>query len=349
MNGGWPVVVFDFDPYVHLMGLSLRLDTLAYALAALAGIAWAGLIAGRTPAEEPATPGSEAPASGPGAGLPKVNAGVAAVGRGVGPDLDEQEPDDRHPDDDLDADAAEDEGRDGRSSMLRRDDLLFIMLGSIPGAVFLGRIGYGLLHLDWYGPAPRLLLDLSTGSAELTLAVIGGTLTGIYVAALLDAPVSRWLHVAIRPLLLALALAKLGQALGGSGQGAFVLDGSTVATAYQGTGPWGSLGAEIPAIPSQVHEALMAAVVLLIVAALGAFTGLRRPDGRLFGVGLGLWAFGRGLVATSWRDAPVAGTLKAEQVICLAVAAVSLSAAMIAWAWGRRASATRTPAPGAAA
>ena len=102
---------------------------------------------------------------------------------------------------------------------LRRDDLLFILLGAVPGAVVLGRLGYGLLHMDYYGGNWRALLDPAQGSLELTLAVVGGTLTGIYVAALLDAPVGRWLHVAIAPLLLVLGLGKAAQALGGSGQG----------------------------------------------------------------------------------------------------------------------------------
>ena len=57
---------------------------------------------------------------------------------------------------------------------LRRDDLLFILLGAVPGAVVLGRLGYGLLHLDYYGNQWRALLDPAQGSAELTLAVVGG-------------------------------------------------------------------------------------------------------------------------------------------------------------------------------
>jgi prolipoprotein diacylglyceryltransferase len=42
---------------------------------------------------------------------------------------------------------------------LRRDDLHFILLGAVPGAVVLGRLGYGLLHLDYYGTRWRDLLD----------------------------------------------------------------------------------------------------------------------------------------------------------------------------------------------
>lgn len=218
----------------------------------------------------------------------------------------------------------------GRGWHLRRDDLLFIVLGVLPGAVILGRLGYGLLHADWYSRDWRQLLDPGAGSLELAGAVVGGTLTGIYVAALLDAPVGRWLHVAIRPLLLVLALGKAAEVLGGGGQGALVLDGGWFATAYAGAGPWGSAGAELPAVPAQLTEAAMAVAVLVLVTLLGWRTGLRRADGRLFAVGLAAWALGRGLVATTWRDDTVVASLNAEQLICLGVAALALVAALAA-------------------
>ena len=217
---------------------------------------------------------------------------------------------------------------------LRRDDLLFIVLGAVPGAVVLGRFGYGLLHVDYYGGQWRALLDPAQGSMELALAVVGGTLTAIYVAALLDAPVERWLHVAIAPLLLVLALGKAAQALGGSGQGA-AFDAAW-ATAYLPPGPWGSIGAEIPAHPAQLYEALMTLAVLLVVLLLGRLTPLRRADGRLYAVGLGLWAAGRAVVAGSWRDPLVVGSLNAGQVIALAVAVVALGAAVAATIASRR-------------
>ncbi len=213
---------------------------------------------------------------------------------------------------------------------LRRDDLLFIVIGAIPGAVVLGRVGYGLLHADWYSRDWHQLLDPGSGSLELTGAVVGGALTAIYVAALLDAPVGRWLHVAIRPLLLVLALGKAAEVLGGAGQGSIGPDGGGLATAFAGAGPWGSPGAGLPAIPAQLLEAAMAVGVLLLVTLLGWRSGLRRADGRLFAVGLAAWALGRALVAATWRDDAVLGPLKAEQLICLGVAAIAGGAATAA-------------------
>jgi prolipoprotein diacylglyceryltransferase len=223
---------------------------------------------------------------------------------------------------------------------LRRDDLLFILLGAVPGAVVLGRLGYGLLHVDYFGGQWRALLDPAQGSMELALGVVGGTLTAIYVAALLDAPVGRWLHVAIGPLLLVLALGKVAQALGGSGQGS-AFDGAW-ATAYLPPGPWGSPGADIPAHPAQLYEAAAALGALVLVVLLARLTPLRRADGRLFAAGVGLWAVGRCLVASTWRDAPVLGPFNAAQLISGAVAVGAL-AALAGATLARRRAAKRNP------
>jgi prolipoprotein diacylglyceryltransferase len=217
---------------------------------------------------------------------------------------------------------------------LRRDDLLFIVLGAVPGAVVLGRAFYGLAHLDYYGADPRALLDPSLGGLSLTGAVLGGLLTAAYVAALLDAPVGRWLHVAAGPVLLVLALGKAAQALGGSGQG--MPSDLPWATAYLGPGPWGSLDPATPAHPSQLYEAGTTLLVLVMVILLARFRPLRRADSRLFATGIALWALARAAVATTWRDPAVLGPFGAEQLLGLGLAAVMLAWLVVATVHGRR-------------
>ena len=94
---------------------------------------------------------------------------------------------------------------------LRRDDMLFIVLGIVPGAVIGGRLSYVLIHFDYYHANPGLIFDPSSGGLALTGAVVLGTLTGIYVARLLDAPVGRWLDLAAIGLIIGLGLGKLAQ------------------------------------------------------------------------------------------------------------------------------------------
>lgn len=207
---------------------------------------------------------------------------------------------------------------DPPADRLRPDDLLFIVLAAVPGAVIGGRLGYGLLHLDYYGNHPGAILDPGQGSLELGLAIVGGTLTGGLAARLLGEPAGRWFHVAALPLLVAIAVGKLAMALGGSGQGQ--PSNLPWATAYLGAGPWGSLAPELPSHPAQLYEAAATAVVLAAAIALLGSGAFARRDGRLFVAAIAGWAVARTVVAATWRDAPVLGPLLADQLLSIAIA-----------------------------
>ncbi len=232
-------------------------------------------------------------------------------------------------------------GRGQRPERYRADDLLYIALGSVPGAVVGGRLGYVLLHLDFYQARPEAILDPAQGGLQLSLAVLGGALTGGYVAALVGASVRGWMHVAALPLLLAIEGGKAAMAWGGSGQGSPSTDLPT--TSYLGAGPWGSLGPAIPSVPSQLLEssvAILASIVLVGLLAAGAF---ERRDGRLFLAGVGIWLVGRTAVAVTWRDQGVLGPFNADQVISL----VLIGVVAVAWlAVGRRPMTSEDAAPG---
>ena len=205
-----------------------------------------------------------------------------------------------------------------RSAGLRLDDLLFVVLGIVPGAVVGGRLGYVFLHPAWFGADPGRIVDPGVGSLELTLAVVGGAITGALVAVLLDGQPGRWLHAATLPTLVALAGGKLAMVLGGRGQGQ-PWDGG-LATAYVGPGPWGSLGPEIPSHPSQIYEALATIAILIVLMGLLTIPNIRRLDSRAFLIAIGAWALARAVVASTWRDPVAVGPLRLEQTLALAVA-----------------------------
>ena len=74
-----------------------------------------------------------------------------------------------------------------------------------------GRISFALLHSSYYGTDPGVLLDPAVGGLELGLARRRGTLSGAYVASLLEAPVGQWFHLAAElPALLAIGAGKPG-------------------------------------------------------------------------------------------------------------------------------------------
>lgn len=119
---------------------------------------------------------------------------------------------------------------------LRVDDLVFVVVGAVPGAIVGGRLGYVVGHLDYYLANPAQVLDLAQGGLSLTLAVPLGILTGAVVARLLGAPIGRWMHALALPLLFVLGAGKAIGILGASGQG--LPTDLEWATTYVGPGPW---------------------------------------------------------------------------------------------------------------
>jgi prolipoprotein diacylglyceryltransferase len=215
-----------------------------------------------------------------------------------------------------------------RRASLRADDLLFIAVGIVPGAVIGGRLGFALLHLDYYAADPGAILDPAGGGMELGLAVAGGLLTAAYVARLLDAAIGPWSQIAVLPLLFALGAGKLTMVLGGAGQGQ--PSELAWATAYLGPGPWSSLAPGLPSHPSQAYEGIATLVVLLafVLVLAGTGRGSRLADGRGLCIGLGTWALVRALVGLTWRDPAVVGPFNAGSMIALALAIGFLTTAL---------------------
>ena len=205
-----------------------------------------------------------------------------------------------------------------RAGGVRPDDVAFVAVGIVPGAVIGGRLGYFLIHNAYYGSAPDRLLDPSVGGMDLGLAVVGGFLTGCYVASLLGAPLGRWLHLAAAPVLFALGAGKLTMVLAGSGQGVPTV--TDPATAYLGPGPWGSLLPALPSVPSQALEGVATLAILAVLTVILMVGAFRSRDGRLFYVAIGLWAVARALVSTTWRDPVVTGGLNTAGLISVGIA-----------------------------
>jgi prolipoprotein diacylglyceryltransferase len=223
-----------------------------------------------------------------------------------------------------------------RRSGLRPDDLLYVVIGAVPGAVVGGRIGFALLVPDAFAAGPMALLDPALGGLELGLAVVGGLVTAWIVVTLLGAPARAWAHAIAVVLLVAIAAGKLTMALGGSGQGR-PFDGAW-ATAYLGPGPWVALAPDLPSHPSQIYEAIgtmAVALFVLLTTTLGAF---RSRDGMRLLIGLAGWATVRAIASTTWRDPTVAGALPLGGVVALVIAigCVAAVVALSVW-WPRRA------------
>jgi prolipoprotein diacylglyceryltransferase len=231
--------------------------------------------------------------------------------------------------------------RSAGTATLRAEDVVFVALAALPGAVAGGRIGYVLLHLDYYAARPAAILDPAQGSLELTLGVVGAALTGGVAARLLSGRAGPWFHAAAFPTLLVIGAGKVAMALGGWGQG--LPDAGRWATSYAGPGPWGSIAPAVPSHPAQLYEAAatgVVALILLVASLLGAF---RAADGKVWLIGVALWAGARTVVASTWRDAPVVGPLLAGQVLSIGLLAGCLGLAALMTASRRRPMRVATP------
>ena len=230
---------------------------------------------------------------------------------------------------------------------MRLDDLIYIVIGIVPGAVIGGRLLHGIDFMDVYATDPGALLDPGRGTLSMLGAVLGGTLSGVFVARVLGTEWRRWLDIAAPILLMTIAGAKFAQFLGGGGQGA-AWDGPW-AVAFLGAGPWTSVMPDLPAQPSQLYEAFWALAGLLPLTWIDSFDvvaalppGFRQEEewleerkargeevapfhlrfGLLFLFALAWWLAGRFLIGFSWRDEVSIGPLRIEQALALAALAV---------------------------
>jgi prolipoprotein diacylglyceryltransferase len=289
------LIEIAFDPVLHLGDLDIRWQTVGLTITLLIALGLAARIGSYLPPRVPIVAGPQYPDA------PAVGSSASATELPT-------------------------------AQRLRLDDLAYIVLGIVPGAVVGGRVVHAIIFWDAYAADPSRLLDAGVGTLSLLGAVLGGALTGGYVAGLAAMSVRRWADALALPLLLALGLGKLAQLLGGSGQGA-AFDGGW-AVAFIGAGPWHGLSPELAAHPSQIYEGLwMLTGIPLLLRLVGSGPDLWRAlparlaprratpptAGLLFLTALAWFLAGRVVVGFTWRDAVVAGPLNGEQAVALAI------------------------------
>ena len=179
-----------------------------------------------------------------------------------------------------------------RGGGLRMDDIAFIAVGIVPGAVVGGRLGFALIHWSFYGGDPGVLIDPSVGGLDLGLAVVGGDAFG-----LIRREPARG---AARPLVAprggsgALRHRSREAFDGPDGRGPGNPERRTLGDRLRRPGPVG-FGRARPSRPTPLRHtrgsrrwpSSPSSPSLLMV---GAF---RRRDGRLFYLAIGLWALAR--------------------------------------------------------
>ena len=183
---------------------------------------------------------------------------------------------------------------------------LFVAVGIVPGAVIGGRIGYVLLHLDYYGDAGRASSTRRSAGSSSASPSSAGSSPGADVASLLGSPSDAGCTSSSSPVLFVLGAGKLTMVLAGAGQGQ--PSRAAWATAYPRPRTVGLAGAGAARrVPSQAlrgdRDARHPALVL------GGRPDARRSgttrDGRRPPRRSALWALARAAVSTTWRDPAV--------------------------------------------
>ncbi len=225
------------------------------------------------------------------------------------------------------------------------EDIAFVLLAVIPGAVVGGRLVHVLDFPAMYMLDVRAAFDFGQGSLSSVGAVVGGCLTGGYMCRLLGGRVGAWADAAAIPLLVAIGGGKLALLLGGAGQGV-AWDGP-LAVAFGGPGPWRAVDPAVPAWPSQAIEGAWALLGILPVMLVGERIrgGARDGHGLMLLLAIAWWLSGRTLVALTWRDDPVIGALGAEGIASAIVLGGTLVLLVRGWRGGGRPDAMRGPSP----
>jgi prolipoprotein diacylglyceryltransferase len=221
-----------------------------------------------------------------------------------------------------------------RRASLRVDDLLYLAVGAVPGAVLGGRLGQLAIVPEAFAAGPLSLLDPAIGGLELGLGVVGGVLSAAYVGRLLGAPVGRWATTLAVPLLIAIGGGKLAMAVGGSGQGSPLE--AAWSTAYLGIGPWGSLAPALPSHPAQLYEGFATLILTVVLVVGGIGFGSSSRYGRLLLIALGGWAAIRAAVSVTWRDPAVLGPLPVGGVLAVGIVVGAAIALIGATLWSSR-------------
>ena len=157
---------------------------------------------------------------------------------------------------------------------LTLDDQLTIILGSVIGVLVGGRLGYVLFYnLAYYAAHPLAVLAVWDGGMSFHGGLAGIIVAGLVLARMLRVPFWTLADLAAVGTPIGLLLGRLANFVNAELWGRVT------------TVPWGVVfpgAGPLPRHPSQIYEALLEGVVLLVI--LWALSRKARPQGFLFGV-----------------------------------------------------------------
>src|ERR671933_1252040 len=214
------------------------------------------------------------------------------------------------------------------------DDIMSVALWCVVG----GLIGARLMHVidqwDYYAQDPLAILRVNEGGLAIWGTIVGGPLAGALYAWRRGLNVARLADVAAAPLILGMAIGRIGDIINGEHHGAHA-EGFPLAVVYTNPNTLGEIG--VPVHLAVGYELVMDLVIfgLLVWLARGLLRsrkgGLRfawRPryprDGMLFWTYLTVYSLGRFVIQFYRVDTPFALGLSQAQLLSVVTAMVGI-------------------------
>ena len=237
------------------------------------------------------------------------------------------------------------------------DDTFSVAMWGVIGAIVGARLFHVIDQWDFYARDPISILKVNEGGLAIYGTIVGGPLAGAIYAWRRGLNVPRLADVAAPPLILGMAIGRIGDIINGEHHGAHAA-GFPLAVVYTNPNTLGELG--VPVHLAVGYELVMDLVIfgLLVWLARGLVRGQsgrwqfswqpRYPrDGMLFWIYTGLYSLGRFFIQFYRVDTPFALGLSQAQLLSILTAMVAVWALVYQANRARRAGAER-PVPAAA-
>ncbi len=225
------------------------------------------------------------------------------------------------------------------------DDTISVAMWGVIGAIVGARLFHVVDQWDYYAKDPVSILRVNEGGLAIFGTIVGGPIAGALYAWRRGLKVPRLADVAAAPLILGMAIGRIGDIINGEHHGAHA-DGFPLAAVYTHPNTLGEMG--VPVHLAVGYEMLLDLVVFAVLLWL-ARAVIRGADGRthwgwqprypsdgmLFWIFLGLYSAGRFLVQFYREDTPFALGLSQAQLLSV------LSVMVAVWALAYQLSHTR--------
>ncbi len=240
-----------------------------------------------------------------------------------------------------------------RKAGYTEDDTLSVAMWGVVGAIVGARLFHVVDQWDYYAKDPVSILRVNEGGLAIFGTIVGGPVAGAIYAWRRKLNVPRLADVAAPPLILGMAIGRIGDIINGEHHGA-PAEGFPLAVTYTHPNTLGEIG--VPVHLAVGYEMLLDLLVFGLLLWLARAVVRRRDgrlewswgpryprDGMLFWIYLGTYSIGRFVVQFFREDTPFALGLSQAQLLSVVSVMVAVWALVYQLSRTRRA----TPASGA--